>query len=152
MNTRDYADAYGLKESTVRKYCQQGKIKAWKEGKVWKIPENEVPPLDENRIRMFLFCVLIYKSNPTNGIFALARCSDRIIPFVCRALVDKQYLCYQNDNFNAPILDNVVLSELGKDLLRENLEKVNFIKLLKDGSAFEVVLLLLRAIANFLGF
>jgi len=46
-----FAEKFGVKEETVRKWCREGKIRAEQDGKwkPWRIPEDEVPPIRNKR-------------------------------------------------------------------------------------------------------
>lgn len=46
-----FAEKWGVKPETVRKWCREGKIKAEHDGKwkPWRIDENAVPPITSKR-------------------------------------------------------------------------------------------------------
>ena len=93
MTVKEFAQDYGLKEKTVQRYCKNKKIVAQKEGKKWFIPEDSIPPMTNERIRLLLLSFLAYKANPVAKLdFSLAYCSERTIPFVFKYLSDNQFI------------------------------------------------------------
>ena len=132
LTTSQFANDYGLSIATVQKYCAHKKIQGVsKSNKGWSIPENAVPPMKNDRIRLLLLCFLFYKGSTTRRPdFTPANCSERTIPFVCNFLFEKQYLNNFDVNRNlVQSLNEASISSKGLLLLIENRKKINWIEL-----------------------
>ena len=122
MTTKEYAQYYGLKENTVRKYCNKGKINANKVNTRWEVSIESVPPLSSKRIRLILISLLLYKNNtPAVPDFSISNCNNMTIPYVLKSLSDAGYVLGFDINNNLKlILKNTYISNEGLNFLFSN--------------------------------
>lgn len=144
LTAKRFSEYYGLSVSTVQKYCKLGKLKdAKKTNRGWDIPEDSVPPMNEERITLLLLSIIKHKENSTNKLdFSSADCHEKTIPYVCRFLSNQQYIADFNMDGEYSLSLETHLTDRAYAFLKANKKKISWTDLLiKYGPDFVLIFL-----------